>query len=185
MKLGRTSWALLIGGILLIIFASLGFAGTRQLRQQENLANELSVVEQRVAKVQLEQLTAQQEQLKAKLDQANAELEAAKTKLRQPNESIDVTDLVFQIAESCDVTIQEISSNGLGQKGVAAINCSSLGLSLVASGEVLDLITFISRLNTDFTTGLVGSADIVIPEVYEEELPSARIQLSVYNYQGD
>ena len=103
MKLSRTSWALLIGGVLLIVFTSLGFAGTRQLREQEKLADELQVAEQRVAKLQLEQLTAEQEQLQAKLKAANAELSAAQQKLHQPNESIDAIDFIFDIAESCHV----------------------------------------------------------------------------------
>ncbi|MDD5127109.1 MAG: hypothetical protein PHR43_03290 [Dehalococcoidales bacterium] len=185
MKLGKTSWILLIGGILLIVFVSLGFAGTRQMRQQEKLATDLKVAQQRVANLQLEQLTERQEQLNVKLTEVSADLETAKNKMRQPNESIDVTDSIFQIAESCKVTIEEISSAGLSGKEVAKINCSSQALNLIAYGEVLDLVSFIARLNTDFTTGLVGSVNMDIPEPGEERLPAVRIQLNVYNYQGD
>ena len=185
MKLGKTSWVLLIGGVLLIIFVSLGFAGTRQMRQQEKLATDLKVAQQRVANLQLEQLADRQEQLNVTLNKVNAELETAKNKMRQPNESIDVTDSLFQIAESCKVTIDEMSSAGLSNKEVAKIKCSSQSLNLFASGEVLDLIRFVARLNTDFTTGLVDSVNMNIPEEGEEGLPSVRIQLYVYNYIGD
>lgn len=185
MKLSRTSWVLLIGGILLIIFASLGFAGVRQLRQQEKLSDDLSVAEQRVAKLQLEQLTNQQEQLKSQLDQANAEFKAAEARLRQPNESINVTDSIFQIAESCRVTIESLSSPGMTTGSVAKINCLVMSLNITATGDVLDLISFIARLNTDFKTGVVKSAEISVPEASnEEDAPSALINLSVYSYEG-
>ncbi|MDD4858658.1 MAG: hypothetical protein PHR56_00405 [Dehalococcoidales bacterium] len=184
MKLGRTSWALLIGGVLLIIFASLGFAGMRQMRQQEKLATELEVAEQRVAKLQLEQMTTQQEELRAKLEKMNAELAAAQGKLHQANESIDVTDFIFDLAGSCSVTIEDLTSSGLRDEDLSKVKCSTQGLSLTATGDVTNLIKFIARLNTDFSTGLVESTDIVIPAESEEGVPAAHIALSVYNYQG-
>ncbi len=183
MKLGKTSWLLLISGILIITFASLLFAGSRQIKQQEQLSNELLVAEQRVAKLQLEQLTSQQEQLKTQLDQANAELKSAKDKLRQSNESIDVTDFLFQIAKTCSVTITSVTSSGITNGEIEGIKCTVLPVTLNASGDVLDLIKFVSLLNTDFVTGVIKSADINIPETAEEQ-PSAVILLNIYQYQG-
>jgi len=81
-------------------------------------------------------------------------------------------------------------------------------LNVTAEGDVLALIDYIAKLNGDFATGLVKSAEIHIPaeaggsevpseepavgeseseetEIVEVGKPSAVIQLIIYTYRGD
>ena len=185
MKLSKASWLFLIGGILLILFASLGIAGAKQLRDQEQLYDDLTVAERRVEKLQLEQLNLQQEQLAGQINQAAAELSAARDRLKHPNESIDVTDFLFEIADSCSVDILDVNSRGLSSGDLGDIACSVQSITTSVEGNLPDLISFVTRLNTDFTTGVVDSADISIPEADEEARPTAHVQLSIYTYQGE
>ena len=185
MKLSKASWLFLIGGILIILFASLGIASAKQLRDHEQLYGDLTVAERRVEKLQLEQLNLQQEQLAGQINQAVAEREVAKDRLKHSNESIDVTDFLFEIADSCSVDIIGVNSRGLSSGDLGDIACSVQTISTSVEGSLPDLISFVTRLNTDFTIGVVDSADISIPEATEEARPTAHIQLSIYTYQGE
>ena len=187
MKLSRTSWLILTSGIFIVTLASLGIAHSQQLEEQELLGDNLSVAELRLGKLQTKELTSQREELEAQLSQATSQLETAKEDMRQPIESIDVTDSLFEIAEACYVTVIDISSSGSTTEKLAGIGCSALALTVRVEGDVPNLIDFVIKLNNDFTTGAVKSADIAIPETTDEKetRPSARIQLVVYAYQGD
>ena len=190
MKISKASWLILIAGVVFVTFASLGIAGAKQMSEQGELNDELSIAERRVDTLQLEQLTLEQEEFQKKLEQVHAESEAVKDKLRFSNESIDVTDFLFEIAQLTNVTILNVSSPGLSSTDLEAIPCTAQSLSVIAEGEVSDLIAFVTRLNNDFTTGLVQSADISIPEESEEEedgesLPAVQVRLIVYSYEGE
>ena len=186
MKLSKTSWIMLIGGILFILFASLGIAGAKQLSERGQLSDELDIAENRVGKMQLDQLNIEQAQLVEELDKAMAESEAARENLKLSNESIDVTDFLFEIASSCSVTVIDVNSSGLSSGDLEGISCTVQQVGTTVEGNLPDLISFITRLNTEFTIGVVDSAQIsIVGAAEDEERPTASIQLSIYNYQGD
>jgi len=66
-------------------------------------------------------------------------------------------------AQYCDVTVMNISSSGVESGKLEGIACSVITLNAVVEGELSNLINFVIRLNTDFTTGVVKSAQITIP----------------------
>jgi hypothetical protein len=105
--------------------------------------------------------------------------------LSQPNGSIVTSGILFDIAEAYGVEVTEISSSGPTNGELEGIACSVLPLTARVEGDVPALINFITRLNSDLTTGVVKSAEISIPETTDEEESSANIQLVIYNYQGD
>ena len=205
MKLGKTSWLILIAGVVIVAFTSLGLARSSQVNEHEQLNEELTVAETRLTNVQLKELQAGKGELEAQLDESTAQLKAAEDNLSQSNESIDVTDFLFVIAQACGVIINNISSSDLSSDKLAEVNCSVSHLSINVEGEVSSLISFVTKLNNDFTTGVVDSVDISIHGITEEEveeevgeetenstepepepaMPSASIRLSVYSYQGN
>ena len=209
MKLGRTSWIILSVGIAIVAFASLGIARAQQVREHEQLQEELSITETRLENYQLKELQTQQKDLEEQLNQATSNLKAAKDNLRQPIESIGVTDSLFQIAESCGVEITGMSSSGIASDKLTGITCSTIQLAIDVEGDVANLISYVIKLNNDFTTGVVQSVNINTQEMTGEEIegeqtgeetgeeiegepgeeevekPSAHIQLAIYTYQGD
>jgi hypothetical protein len=201
LKLSKTSWLILIVGVVIVAFASLGLARSSQANEHEQLNEELTVAEMRLANFQLKDLQARKGEVEAQLDEATAQLKAVKDDLSQSNESIDVTDFLFMTAQACGVVINDIHSSDLSSDELADVNCLVIRLSIAVAGDVPSLIHFVARLNTDFTTGVVDSVDISIPEITEEEvggvetenstepeepeIPSASIRLSVYSYQGN
>jgi len=185
LKLSKTSWLLLSVGIFIVVVASLGLTRSQQLQEQGQLGEELGIAETRLDKLQVKQLQQQQEELQGQLDESTIQLVAAKDKLRQTVESIDVTDEFFAIAQSCGTIVESISSSSIRSDKLEGLSCSVITLNAVVSGEVPNLIDFIIKLNTDFTTGVVKSAQISIPEATDEDEPSANILMVVYTYGGD
>ena len=185
MKLSKTSLVLLSAGIFIVVVASLGFTHSQQLKEQGQLADELGVAEKRLDKLQVKELEQQQEELQGQLDESIVRLTEVKDKMRRIIESDEVTEEFFEIAEFCDVEIENISSSKINTEKLQGITCSMINLSVNVSGEVSDLISFVIKLNNDFTTGNVRSTQISISETDEGEAASASIMMVVYTYEGD
>jgi hypothetical protein len=185
LKLTKTSWLILSIGIFIVVVASLGITRSQQLQERDQLDEKLSVAEMRLSKLQVRELREQQEELQKRLDERETRLMTAKDSLQQPVESIDVTDEFFAIAQYCGVKVMNISSSGIKSEKLGRIACSVISLNAVVDGEVSDLISFVIKLNSDFTTGVVQSAQISIPKTDCKDEPSASIQMVVYAYEGD
>lgn len=184
MKLSKTSRLILAAGIFIVVFASLGIARSQQLQEQEQLDDELTIAEMRLNKFQVKQLRQQQGELQKRLDESTMQLTAGKDKLRQTIDSISVTDEFFEIARSCSIEVVGISSSNIGSEELGNIVYSVITLNATVAGDTSNLISFVIRLNNDFTTGIVKSAQISIPEMADDR-PSANILMVVYAYGGD
>ena len=184
MKLTKTSWLILSIGIFVVVVAGLGLTRSQQFKEKGQLDEELSIAEKRLNKLPVKDLREQEEELQKRLDESTMQLMAVKDSLRQPVESIDVTDEFFAVAHYCDVEIMSISSSSLKSDKLGDVACSMISLSAHVTGEVSNLINFIIKLNNDFTTGLVKSAQMSIPETVYEGQASASIQMVVYAYEG-
>lgn len=185
LKLGKTSMLLLSAGIFIVMAASLGLSHSQQIQQQGQLDDALGVAQMRLDNLQVSDLSQQQQELQTQLDESNLQLEAVKDGLRQSLESSNVTDKFFAIAQSCNVIVQNVSSSGVKSEKLGGITCSATTLNASVSGEVADLIDFVIELNHDFTTGVVQSAQMSIPETDSEATPTANIQMVVRAYEGD
>jgi hypothetical protein len=185
LKLSKTSWLMLSIGIFVVVAVGLGLTRSQQLNEQGRLDEELSVAEKRLNNLQVKELGQQQEELQRRLDEGTIRLMAAKDNLRQAVKSITVIDEFFEIAQSCSVEVMGISSSSIKQEKLEGIVCSAITLNAAVQGEALNLISFITKLNNDFTTGVVKSAQISIPEEASESEPSASVQMVVYAYEGD
>jgi hypothetical protein len=185
LKLSKTSQIFLSVGIFVVIAASLGWTRSKQLDEQNQLDEELSVVEKRVDNIQVKPLRQKYDELQGQLDASTTQLTAVKDNLRQPVESIDVTDEFFAIAYSCGVEVTSVSTSVIKSEKLGNITCAMIALNAGVTGEVPNLINFVTRLNDDFTTGIVKSAQISIPESSGVSKPSAGVTMSVYAYKGD
>ncbi|MFC1901551.1 hypothetical protein ACFLX3_01290 [Chloroflexota bacterium] len=202
-KLGKTSQLILSAGIFIVVIASLGLTRSQQLREEDELYQQLSVVETRLDKLEVKGLRQQQEELQRKLDESAVQLSAVKDKLRYPIENIGVIDEFFAIAYSCGVGVNNISASSVRGDSLESIACSLVTLNVAVSGEVSDLINLVIKLNSDFTTGIVQSVQLSIQGETEEEgeeageeqeeeeegeeagVSLANIQIAVKAYEGD
>ena len=178
MKLSKTSWLFLAIGGCIILFASLGVVHFQRVHQQSQLNEELTLAETKLNGFQ-------QEALEMRLSQTLSQLETTRATLSQPIGSIATSGILFDVAEAYGVEVTEISSSGLTSVNLEGIPCSVLTLTVRVEGDVLALVSFITKLNIYFRTGVVQSVTISIPEMTSGQESSANIRLVVYTYQGD
>ena len=179
----KTSWLIIIVGVFIIFLAGLGVIRSQQVEEQNQLNEKLAVAQSKLQVIQLEQLSHRQAELEQQLSETASESKSAKVILSQPVGSISISAIFFDIAEANNVEVTEITSSGMAEDKIEGVPCLALPLSTKVEGEVTDLVSFITQLNEDLTTGMVKSLDISIPETTERK-PSAKIQLVVYTYQG-
>ena len=186
LKLSKTARLFLSIGIFVVITGSLGLTYSQQVQQQEQLDGELGIAEMRAGKLQIKDLQQQQEELQQKLDEATEALAVVKDTLRQPVASIDVVDEFYAIAYDCNIIISSISSTSIQQNELQGISCSMTTIPAVVSGELSDMINFVTSLNNDLSTGIVNSTQLYISEMEEgDEATTASLRLTVYSYEGD
>ena len=185
MKLGKTSLLLLAVGIVIITFTSLGVTRAQQLQEQDKVNEELSLVTWRLNTLQVAQLRSQYEDLENQLSQTTLRFEAVRAALARPIGSIDASDTLFSIANSCGVELNEIISLGQLSSELEGIPCSVLALSVSIEGGVPNLISFVDMVNGNFVTGTVESVQIHIPDNTAEQRSTARIKLIIYTCQGE
>ncbi|MFC2045087.1 hypothetical protein ACFLUH_00200 [Chloroflexota bacterium] len=165
MKFSKKALMLLGVGILVVAFASLGLTYLRQANELVQLDEELFLAEEQLNSIEIKSLSSEEEALDKRLSQLNAQLQSNpdKVELSQLVLSTDTTDTLFDIAELCGVEIYTINSAGLGNSELIDLTCSALPVTITALGDVSNLITYVTRLNDDFTNGTVQQVLIQVP----------------------
>lgn len=191
MKLGKKAQIILAGGIFVVLMASLFMVYYQHNQEQSRLSDELSLVQLTLARFSPEKLSAQQRILESRLTRTELELATAKTKLRQSIESIDITETLFDVADTHNVEIIGIDSPGVTSEELEGFSLSILSLTVVVEGNVSNLIDFIIELSEQFPTSVDSAVEILFPtsvdesEETEVETPTASIELRIHTYEGD
>ncbi len=197
MKLSKRFFLIIGIGIFIIALAGLGVVCFQRVSEKNQLNEQLASVQLRLSTVQLEQLSSQQAELEEQLSQATSQFEAVKAMLSQPVGSIGDTSILFAIAEACGVEVTEMTSSSPATESLEGVTCSVISLTAKVEGKVPNLVGFITRLNSYFTTGVVRSVTITVLEAASSDNTStvlettssdnasANIQLAIYTHQGD
>ena len=188
LSLSKTSWILLAIGTFAILFASLGMTYSEQSEQQSQLDQQLEVAQKVLDKYSSEQFSLQLKELESRLAQAESQLRTVKTDLCPSIETIEVSDMLFELAQTCNVEIIEIRSVPPGTEELNGTTYYVLPLMVELEGELSNLLSFISKWTEKHHTGLVELVKINIPqeqELEEPEKPSAEVKLVIYRYQGE
>jgi hypothetical protein len=206
-KLSKTSWLILSGGVFVVILAGLGVTRSQQLQERNRMNEELSLSETRLDKMDITDLRRQSEDLRQQVDEVRTQLDEAKGRLRQTVVSVDVTDELFKIAGYSGVTITSMTTSTISSKELEGIGLSTMSLTVQAKGDLDKIVDFVVNLNNDYATGYVKSAQITVPlldgepaEVSGEAAGdegggatggpaesgvAVAIQMVVYSYEGD
>jgi hypothetical protein len=184
LKLNRTSLLVLTAGVFIIALAGLGLVRSQQVSEQSQLNLELELIQSRLESIQPGQLSSKQEELESQLSQATSQFEAVTAILSQPAGSVTASSILFDVAKAHGLEVTEVTSPGPTSDSLEGVACSVTSLTARVEGDVPNLVSFITKLNSHFTTGVVKSITITIPETISGEKASADIQLVVYTHQG-
>ncbi len=188
LSLSKTSWILLTIGVFVVLFASLGMTYSEQSEQQSQLDQQLEVAQQVLDKYSSEQFSLQLEDLENRLTETESQLAVAKDALSPSIETIEISDVLFEIAQTCNVEIVEITSQLPSTEELNGTIYYALPIMVKIKGDLPDLLSFISKWTDKYNTGLIELVKINVPqeqELGELEEPSAEIKLVIYKYQGE
>jgi Tfp pilus assembly protein PilO len=191
MRLSRTAWLILVIGILVIALGSLYTVYSRQVSEQQGLAASLSQAQARLPKVVSDRQAAEAEltQWQDKLAEATSLLAKSQAQFPGSAESIEYNEVLFEIADSCDLEVMSLTASEPSEKKVEDVTYTVTTFEVEVRGEVDDILDFIHDIATReyFTGATVELVNIKVPEAEEEEeaeLPTATISLVGYSYKG-
>jgi len=184
LKLSKTTLLVIAVGAFIIISATLGVVFSQQVSEQNQLNEKLVLAKSNLERVRLEKSSSRQAELEGQLSQVTSQFEAVKAIFSQPVGSTAVTGILFDVAEAHGLEVTELSSSGQATESLEGVTCSVISLTAKVEGDILNLVNFVTKLNNHFTTGVVKSIEITIPETTSGEKASADIQLVVYTHQG-
>jgi hypothetical protein len=185
-KLSKTSWLILAAGVFVVVLGSLGITRTQQLSEKNKLDEDLRASTQLLEKLQTTDLRQQLDDLQQKVEEAEVLRDEAAERLNQTVVSVDVADELFDIAEYSGVVVKSLTTAPIRSSPYQGIGLDMTSMHVVAEGDVPDLVDFVVSLNNDYTTGLIESFQISIPEANNlTGSPSVAVQILIYSYEGN
>jgi hypothetical protein len=177
MKISKASWMILVAGVFIIILAALGITRSGQVNEYEALSSDLTLLSSRLNNLQTGNIQTQIDEYKVQLKDTQEQAAEARTKLEQTVISVDVAEKFYQIADYCEVIINNLSTSTISAQKFEAVDCEATSLSAFISGEKENIIDLIIALNNNFTTGFVKTAQF---NLSNSENGSVGVQMIVY-----
>jgi len=181
-KLGKAARTFIAIGITVIVYASLLMVYLGQNTEQSQLDQDLSFVQETTAKYSIDELASQKTELESELARLEPAFRVAETRLRQSIDSIDITDTLYELADSNDVDIVKIGSPSLTSKESEGITNSLLSVTMTVEGEVANLLDFILDLTDEFPTSAIESVTI---DYTRSDRPFADLNLFLHTYEAE
>jgi hypothetical protein len=154
MKLTKTSWIILIVGLLVIAAGTLGWMYSQRLDQQRQVEEQLSAAQKKLALIKLDDLNDQKDQFTKQIKELNALLAEKKNRLKAPVDGIKTTDEILAKAKSYRIDILEMSSPGLSGEQLAGTELETLAISIRFIGNINDIVNFAINLNELYPTSI-------------------------------
>lgn len=194
MKLSRQTTIFLLTGVVLVGALILSVNGTIAQfagslfefgsQQRDELTAKLASTQARLKTVQLDPLTAKKAQIELQLVQNTDQLKQVRSTLEQPINKTEIIGVLLATAKAHNLEIAKMSLSGLADAQLGEVPVSSFQIVITVEGDVLDLVGFISELNTLYTYGAVDSATILNPEEKAGEPAHADVSLTLYTVRG-
>lgn len=156
----------------------------RQLEERNELNEKLTFTQSRVKAIQLEPLATRQAELEQQLNQATVQLDTVEAIISQPINKTATIDVLFTTAKAYNLEITGMSLSGLSDTRLEKIPASAVLLTVTVEGDMLNLVGFITKLNTLFTSGAVESAVITNTAADSGKKPWADVKLTLYTAQS-
>ncbi|MFC1979311.1 hypothetical protein ACFLVS_00285 [Chloroflexota bacterium] len=193
-KIRKTTLMVIAGGIVAVIVAIMGMTYFQHDSEQTELKDKIDVAQLKLNKYTAELNSAQKEQMEKRLTAAELQLINSKVSLSQSIESIEASGILFDFAEDYNLEITELSSIGIERQPIDRVNMLVLPVTATVEGDVLDLIDFINKWTSEYSTGRVESVEIAVVEALEVEEGteetgevewSATITLFIFTHKDD
>ena len=205
MKISKTSWIVLLVGIFLIMSASIGWIYYQQLQQEKGIESEIAAARQALAVITFDNLNEQKAAINDEIENTNKAISDIQQDLYSEIYSINITELILSEAQGQDIAVKEMSSSGQTAALLGGIPFNSIKIDISLEGALIDIKTFVERLNERFPNSVTEyvqmdrldveteseedpeSTPTPIPEIETGamDLMKGKISLTIYSYEGD
>jgi hypothetical protein len=159
-KLSKTTWILLVAGVILIAGTSLGVIRSQQVDQQNQIESKLNQARQKLEVLNTSDLQIKKEELTLQITGVNTQIDTTLGKLSIPEDNINATDRLLKSAQNFNVNITNISSAGETAGEIDGITSNVLPLSIQATGSISNIANFVCNLSQEFPTGIVKTVQL-------------------------
>jgi hypothetical protein len=171
-----------IGIYVIALFAS-GYMLFGKLGEQSEVDEQLALAEANLERTDTNRLSEQIANLEDQLTQISSQTDTMKNMMSQEIANVAASTIVFEIADATYVEVVDLNSLSAFSEVLENIPCNVVPLEAKIEGNLEDLVSFVTRLNTTLTTGMIKSVNLDIPESSSGVKPMATISLHIYNYQ--
>ncbi|MFC2025265.1 hypothetical protein ACFLTG_02515 [Chloroflexota bacterium] len=185
MKISKTGWLLITAWIFILILATLGINSFQRVSERNQLNEKLILAKSNLEHPLLEDLSSQETELKEQLSQYISQYEAAKATVYQPVGNSAAIGILFDAAKAHGLEVTDLSSSGPTTENLGRTTFSVISLTAKVEGDIGKLVNFTVKLKDYFTTGVVKSIQITMPETTNGDKASADVHMVIYMYRGD
>jgi Tfp pilus assembly protein PilO len=169
MKISRTIWLLAVVGILIIAGCILGLAYKNQAQEQASLKQQVTLNNNRIKSIQLQNLIDQEASLNSQIKSNNNQISTIQKNLTQPVEYGAIVTSVYAIAKDVNVDISNITSSGIVDQNQEQVGFQSLPLNIEINGDTLNIIRFVQKITAQFPTSTIKSMEMTASQTIEPE----------------
>lgn len=173
---------ILAAGVFIIVLAGMGVTRSGQIKEYDALSANLSVTGVRLNNLQVSQLQAEMNEYEAQLEDTLEQVVEAREKLLQSVISVDVAEKFYDIAYSCNVIVENLSTTVIAEERAVNIDWDTISLSGKVIGEPEDIVKFVLALNNNFSSGYVKAAQLRYTGV---PVPVVDVQMIIYTAKED
>jgi len=163
LKLSKKSWLTIIIGTVVIAVAGLSVSYFQQINQYNKINEQLIQVRSNLEKTQVSILLSNKAELEEKISEKTLQLENAQAQLSIPMASSIITKTLFDVAEKHRLKVNEMTSSSPRIDNQAGVKLSQTELTACVVGNLSDIILFIIDLDKRFSTGVIKSVVIDMP----------------------
>lgn len=183
MKISKKALKYLGIGVYIIAAAISGYILFGKLGEQSKVDEELTLANANLERTDVARLSTQISELEDQLTQITSQTDTMKNMMDQEIANVRATNMVFDVAGKNYVEVMDLNSLSAFPEVLEKIPCNVVPLEAIIEGNVEDLVSFVTQLNTALSTGVIKSVNLNIPDPTTGAKPTATISLLIYNYQ--
>ncbi|GEM_PF-3564917 len=173
-KISRVSQLILVLGIFIIISGALFLVWREQVKAQENLRKELTLIQTLLSKPPPPPLAY----LEAKIQATEAELKATEALFPKLEQSLEITESLVKLAEQFKLQVTGMSTRVTSTK-IEKVDYQVINLELELQGSITSILSFINRLGKEFPTAEIASVSLTRAKTVRE-IDVGKINLHIY-----
>ena len=167
-------------GIFCVGLIGIWIAYFSEIRKQDDLSEQLSVVEEKTANISIEDILNKQQAEEERIADLEEQIADAQQIISLPLVTSSVFHDILTTANSTDINITNINSNPLSNEAITGVNYRIITIDFSAGGRAVDLYEFIDSMSHYFTTGILKTLSVNI----QEETASANMRLTIYSFKS-